>query len=174
MKGSDIGYYFPGGANIQASRFTNTGTWKNVNDKYYTTDEKTGNYLGIRFNHGAKPTLGEDTYAYALLPNKTEVETKAYNDNPDIAVLANNDKVQAVKEKTLNLTGAVFFTDEIAVAGPVQSNKKATVMVKEGADGLLDVSVSDPTWDNDGTIELTDQCAICVDCKSGFDSYGGG
>ena len=28
--------------------------------------------------------------------------------------------------------------------GPVQSNKKATVMVKEGADGLLDVSVSDP------------------------------
>lgn len=155
VEGSDIGYYFPGGANIQASRFTNTGTWKNVNDKYYTTDEKTGNYLGIRFNHGAKPTLGEDTYAYALLPNKTEVETKAYNDNPDIAVLANNDKVQAVKEKTLNLTGAVFFTDEIAVAGPVQSNKKATVMVKEGADGLLDVSVSDPTWDNDGTIELT-------------------
>lgn len=49
----------------------------------------------------------------------------------------------------------MFFTDEIAVAGPVQSNKKATVMVKEGADGLLDVSVSDPTWDNDGTIELT-------------------
>lgn len=154
VEGADIGYYFPGGADIQASRFTNTNNWKNVNDKYYTTDDKTGNYLGIRINHGAKPTLGKDTYAYALLPNKTEAETKAYNDNPDIEVLANDELVQAVKEKNLNLTGAVFFTDGAAVAGPVQSNKKATVMLKEGADGLLDVSVSDPTWDNDGTIEL--------------------
>lgn len=84
----------------------------------------------------------------------TEEETKAYNDNPDIEVIKNDDKAQAVKEKTLNMTGAVFFTDSDAVAGPLQSNKKATVMIKEGADGLLDVSVSDPTWDNDGTIEL--------------------
>ena len=154
VEGADIGYYFPGGADIQASRYIRTGNWKDINDKYYTTDEKSGNYLGIRFNHGAKPTLGEDTYAYALLPNMTEEETKAYNDNPDIEVIKNDDKAQAVKEKTLNMTGAVFFTDSDAVAGPLQSNKKATVMIKEGADGLLDVSVSDPTWDNDGTIEL--------------------
>ncbi len=154
VEGADIGYYFPGGANIQASRYIRTGNWKDINDKYYTTDEKSGNYLGIRFNHGAKPALGEDTYAYALLPNMTEEETKAYNDNPDIAVIKNDDKAQAVKEKTLNMTGAVFFTDSDAVAGPLQSNKKAAVMIKEGTDGLLDVSVSDPTWDNDGTIEL--------------------
>lgn len=154
VEGADIGYYFPGGADIQASRYINTGTWKDINDKYYTTDEKSGNYLGIRFNHGKKPALGEDTYAYALLPNRTEEETKAYNDNPDIEIIKNDEKAQSVKEKTLNLTGAVFFTDETVVAGPLQSNKKATVMIKEGTDGLLDVSVSDPTWDNDGTIEL--------------------
>lgn len=151
--GSDIGYYFPGGATLQTVREERTGTWKQINSRPGTPSTSiTRNYETMWFDHGANPS-GAD-YSYVLLPNKTSAQVGAYAANPAVEIVANTSGVQAVKEKTLGLLGANFWTDSTQSADLITSNKKASVMTRETADETLDVSVSDPTQANNGTISI--------------------
>ena len=61
--------------------------------------------------------------------------------------------MQAVRENTLGITAANFWTDTTYTYGGITSNKKASVLVRE--DGpFIDVSVSDPTQLNTAGISL--------------------
>ncbi|MCS5729386.1 polysaccharide lyase beta-sandwich domain-containing protein [Herbiconiux moechotypicola] len=154
VPGSDIGYYFPEGATVKGLREARTGTWKQLNSSsaWDDTTPRTRNYLSLALDHGTNPA-GE-SYSYVLLPNKTSSQVDAYAAAPDISILENSDSVQAVKDNALNVTGMTFWKDEPTTAGPVTSDRKAAVMMKETA-GELELSVSDPTQKNVGTIYLT-------------------
>lgn len=106
-------------------------------------------------DHGANPTA--QAYAYVILPDRTIGDVQAYATNPDIAIIRNDATAQGVKEKTQNVTGAIFWTDAIAGAGLVTANRKAAVMVREtgGVTPTLDVSTADLTEANTSTIEVT-------------------
>ncbi|WP_168119558.1 polysaccharide lyase family 8 super-sandwich domain-containing protein [Paenibacillus sp. HB172176] len=151
--GADIGYYFPENANVEALREARTGNWKQINSRPGSPSTSiTRNYLTLWMDHGTNPTA--DSYQYALLPGKTSSQVAAYAANPDIVTLENSDEAQAVKETSLNMIGANFWQDAAKTVDMITVNKKASVMTKEVADTSLDVSVSDPTQANSGTITV--------------------
>ncbi|HOO26262.1 MAG TPA: polysaccharide lyase 8 family protein, partial [Clostridiales bacterium] len=97
-------------------------------------------FLELWINHGQK--VKEGSYAYVILPNKGRESTLSYAGNPDIEILANSPKVQAVRENNLNISAYVFYSK--GNFGNISVNKPCIVIVKEDAQGIR-LSVCDPT-----------------------------
>nr|AXR85425.1 xanthan lyase [Paenibacillus nanensis] len=153
VPGSDIGYYFPGGAAVKGLREARSGSWSSLNSSASWKDSTlhTRNFMTLWFDHGMNPTNG--SYSYVLLPNKTSSAVASYAATPQISILENSSSAQAVKETQLNVTGINFWNDEPTTVGLVTSNRKASVMTKETASDF-EISVSDPTQSNVGTIYI--------------------
>lgn len=150
VTGSDIGYYFPTSPSVTALREVRTGSWNDI-DSDGSTSPITRNFVRLGFEHGSNPT--NTTYQYVLLPGRNARRTGIYAASPHITVLNNNANVQAVRETTLGITAANFWTDNTYTYGGITSNKKASVLVRD--DGpFIDVSVSDPTHLNTTGIDL--------------------
>ncbi|GAA2209647.1 polysaccharide lyase 8 family protein [Nonomuraea monospora] len=88
--------------------------------------------------------IGTSAFAYALVPNATEADLRAYRGGP-LTVLANDRHVQAVKHKALGIVACNVFADgpprpveRLLVDGP------ASVLVRS-AGGRTTVALSDPT-----------------------------
>ncbi|MCK9795965.1 polysaccharide lyase beta-sandwich domain-containing protein [Isoptericola sp. 4D.3] len=93
--------------------------------------------------HGAGPS----TLAYAIVPGATERRLAAYGQGGPLAVLANDERVQAVRHHGLGLTAANVFSGRarvrnLAIDGP------ASVLVRDD-DGTTSVALSDPTMRRD-------------------------
>ena len=101
-----IGYYFPDKATLHAKRETRTGTFHEVS---LNNDHKlySNNYLTMWLDHGKSPE--QETYAYALLPGKTEAEIADYAAAPQFKVLAQTAAVHAVRETSLGMLGINFW-----------------------------------------------------------------
>ena len=158
-EGSDIGYYFPETRDLLAVKNDRTGTWKEINDlKNWGHDDLpayTRGYAEIVIDHGVLTTDGEHaSYSYVLLPGKSEEETKAYNENPDIEVLANTEAVHAVRENSLGVTALNFWTSRPAEAGGITANRFASVMWKDTGD-TYELVVCDPTHNGTDPITLS-------------------
>lgn len=152
VPGSDIGYYFPGSAAVKGTREARTGSWSQIDTRPRTpTDPITHNYMNLWLDHGSNPTNGR--YAYVLLPNKSSSQVSSYAANPNITILENTINVHAVKEEKLNIIGANFWNGGYT-AGIISSDSKAAVMTKENTGSDIEVSVSDPTQLNTGTINI--------------------
>ncbi|MDO5415767.1 MAG: polysaccharide lyase family 8 super-sandwich domain-containing protein [Lachnospiraceae bacterium] len=150
------GYYFPeAGTTILARRGRNTGDWSDIGT---FQGESTQNYLEMWFDHGVNPA--DASYSYVLLPEKTAEETEQYAQEPEIAVLMNTSSAQAVYHKRLGITGINFWEDQGGTVGDISCSQPASVMLEEDADGVLTVSVSDPTLKNKGKVCLEIQRAI--------------
>lgn len=126
--GDKCGYVFPE---------TNTA---NMGDLKMRWTNGVSSHFELWFSHGVNPTDGR--YEYIVLPGKTESETKAYYEAGKTKVLANNEKVQAAKDTSINTTGIVFWEagnlDRVTVSAPL------TVMYRE-TDTEFRIAVSDPT-----------------------------
>lgn len=157
VAGSDIGYYFPEATTLKAVKNERTGDWKSINDlKNWGHDDLpsyTRGYAEMVIDHGVLTTDSERaSYGYVLLPGKTAEETKAYNENPDIEILANDAKIHAVRENKLGVTGINCWTSAGATAGGITVNRYASVMWKE-TDTTYELTVCDPT--HTGTAPIT-------------------
>ena len=154
---SSIGYYFPEeGTTINALKEFRES---NYNTQSSENKEADGAYATLWFDHGSNPS-GE-SYEYVILPGMDADETAAYAENPQIEVLENNDNVHAVRHNGLGMTGVNFWNDGETTAAGITSDSKASVMMQKTED-TLDIAVSDPTQENDGTIELT----VDIPCAS--------
>lgn len=157
--GDGVGYYFPGGATLKGFRETRSGKWTdiNTNPNYPDIGTFTHHFLTLWFDHGVDPT--SSSYAYAVLPAATASATSSYAASPEFVVLENSSAAQAVKETTFNSVGAVFWQDATKTVGSgsdaITVNKKACVMTAGGSSSVLQVTVSDPTQANAGTITVT-------------------
>jgi len=149
--GSDIGYYFPGGATVQGQRLLRTGSWHDINDGG-STNAVSNHFLTLTIDHGTKPTNG--SYSYVLLPGKSPEEVEDYADNPDITVIENSSSAQTVKENSLNMTGTNFWADAAYTSGGITVNKKASVMMQEVPGSSIELAITDPTQANTGTIQV--------------------
>ncbi|MBE7156815.1 MAG: polysaccharide lyase 8 family protein, partial [Rhodospirillales bacterium] len=94
VPGADIGYYFPGGANLDFTRETRTGSWSAIG--VGSTASVSDSYLTVGQSHGVSPAGG--SYAYVLLPNYTAAQTAAYAAAPVATVLENDANVSAVRD----------------------------------------------------------------------------
>lgn len=148
-KGSDIGYYFPGKADIMALKEKRTGNWSAQGT---TVGEETNQFATFWFEHGKKPA-GAD-YSYVILPGKDAAGTESYAENPDIEVLECSEDAHAVREKSLGMTAVNFWNNKAKTAAGITSNKAASVtMLVSGKE--VTVGVADPTQENKGTIEIS-------------------
>ncbi|MCS5497448.1 polysaccharide lyase beta-sandwich domain-containing protein [Cnuibacter physcomitrellae] len=154
VPGSDIGYYFPGGATVNGLREQRTGNWKQLNSssEWANTTPVMNSFLSLALDHGTNPT--DAGYSYVLLPNRTSAEVSSYAAAPDISILENSGSVQAVRENGLNVTGINFWKDEPTSAAGVTSDKKASVMMSQTSSSI-DLSIADPTQKNTGQIYLS-------------------
>lgn len=146
---SDIGYYFPGKADIMALKEKRTGNW---NTQGTTEGEETNQFAAFWFEHGKKPTDAD--YSYVILPGKDAQETGNYAANPDIEVLECSGDAHAVRENSLGLTAVNFWNSKGKTVEGITSSKAASVTMQV-SDGLVSVGVSDPTQENNGTIEVS-------------------
>lgn len=144
------GYYFPGGANIKLLRQSRTASWSEINTGG-TTATRTRNYLTMWLEHGAQP--GNAAYAYVLLPNATAAQTASYANLPDIRIIENSIAAQGVKETSLNIVAANFWSDAFKTVDLISSNRKAAILTREHP-GQLSVAIADPTQANTGTINV--------------------
>ncbi|MES2694824.1 MAG: Ig-like domain-containing protein, partial [Verrucomicrobiota bacterium] len=149
----NIGYFFPTPAAVNAMRTTRSGkNWNQIGSKslaaasrdYVTLwQEHTADPVG---NSSPPPGVDYTRYQYVLLPGKTSTQVGAYAAAPDIVVLANDPTVQAVKEMSLGIVAANFWTDaSVNVASYLTSDRKASVLVWEKPGNEIEISVSDPT-----------------------------
>ena len=105
----------------------------------YTTNEEQP-YLEVRVEHGANPTGG--SYAYAVIPYADKATLEAYANNPEITILENSSKLQAVSKKELGVSGYVFY--EKGSFGSIEVDTGAIIMTKETND-TYEVSICDAT-----------------------------
>jgi hyaluronate lyase len=155
VPGSDIGYYFPGTATVNALREQRSGAWQQINTGERATTVSNA-FLSLAVPHGVNPTAGK--YSYVVLPKRTAAQTAAFASSPSIALLAQSGAVFAARDLSQGVTGATFWTDApttLSLQGTpfLTVNKKAAVVVRESA-GTLQLAVSDPTQKNAGTIEI--------------------
>lgn len=116
--------------------------------------KKTGsynNFCEMWLSHGINPQ--NKKYEYVVLPGKSEQDTAQYSNNPDVTVLNNDEKIQAVRENKLNSTGIVFW--QAGKFGIVETDKPIICMYKE-SDNVLSFTVCEPT----GKLDL---CNIMIE-----------
>ncbi len=119
------GYFLPEGGKLVMDKITNNK-----------------NFLEIWLSHGVSPKNG--TYSYVVLPTKTQEETAEYSKSPDIEILSNTKELQAVREKTIGMTGLVFW--EAGKFETIETSVPMIMMIKEkDAEGYYRLSITDPT-----------------------------
>lgn len=138
-----VGYFFPTATSLKGLREQRIRYWTDINTDG-SSGTRTRNYLTLWTDHGVNPAASANTYAYALLPNKTTAQLATYAAAPDFTVIANTASVQAVKEHNLNLVAANFWTDTATSAAHITSDRQAAVLTRESADEI-EIAVSDPT-----------------------------
>ena len=129
---------------ITSMHFSNMGGYVFLDGctvKYKKADGAKADFLEVWISHGKSPSGA--AYSYVYLPEATTDETAAYQANPDIQIISQTDKIHAVKETKLGVTGYVFY--EAGSVNGVTTDKALSVMVKEGANGEITVAVSDPS-----------------------------
>jgi hyaluronate lyase len=144
-EGSDIGYFFPAPVKLDGLREARSGVWNE------TTETVSRNYLTLWLSHGSNPAGA--TYSYVLLPGYSASQVSDYAEHPRVEILANTDRIQAVRVESLGLTAANFWSDGRAAIGIITVDRMASVVLQtRGA--FLDVAVSDPTQVNKTTITM--------------------
>ncbi len=146
---ASIGYFFPAPLSIHARKETRNGSWDEWKPGKYNPVSR--NFFTAWTSHGLRPI--DQTYAYVLLPGKSEDQLKQYVKKPQINIIRNDKQVHAVIEKTLNLLGINFWTDGSKTVEGITCNKAAAILVLQEKSKLY-FSISDPTHVQK-TIEVT-------------------
>lgn len=138
------GYVFPKGGKLFIKNEIQKGDWSKIN-KSERAGEVSEKVFSLWFDHGYKPS--HDSYAYIIVPNKKNAEElDAYNVE-NIQICTNNDSVQAVYNKKLNILEVIFlraatleFNDVI-----IKSNHPIAMIVKNIGGKEIIMHIADPT-----------------------------
>jgi hyaluronate lyase len=145
MEGADIGYYFPTPVGLHGLREARSGAWN------HTTKSVSRDYLTLWLSHGTNPAGA--TYSYVQLPGYSAAQVSDYAKHPRAEILANSDRIQAVRENPLGVTAANFWSDGRSAVGIITVDKMASVLIQsKGA--FMDVALSDPTQSNTSTVTM--------------------
>ena len=148
-----VGYYFPANGNIHLSTQEQTGNWYHINN---STPEKTvsGNVFKLWFDHGTNPINAQ--YAYIIVPDAKGNSLEAVNGS--IKIISNTDALQAVQNKTLDITEAIIHKPcSLSIEGyTIKSNKPCALMVRDSKNGIKKIYIADPTQlESKGKITIT-------------------
>lgn len=136
-------YFFPVKSNIHVRNETKTGKWSDVNNSFASSNEFTKNMFTLWIDHGVKPE--NEKYAYIIVPNASVEKARNYT-SEHIEILANNDSIQAVYHKELDIYSFAFFRSASFRKGALalETNAGCLIMVKNANTEEVDVVVADP------------------------------
>lgn len=97
-------------------------------------------FVEITIDHGKNPQNA--CYAYAVLPYVDDKKLKKYAEDPNFEIISNTDKIQAVREKTLGITGIIFY--EAGECAGLKVDKPCLVTYKE-MNGEFKIKICEPT-----------------------------
>ncbi len=121
----------------------------------YTQEEANAqDFFEVRIEHGKNPA--DATYAYAILPYASDEKLAEYAKLPDIEIIENSARVQAVRENTLGIT-AYAFHEAVACCGVAVSEP---CILSVSADT---VALSDPTHELDSITVTVDAQLECIE-----------
>jgi hyaluronate lyase len=149
LPGAGIGYYFPNNTAWKSLEETRSGGWNEINRRG-PAGAVSARYWTLWFDHGAMPNGA--TYAYVILPGKSEAETVLYAGSPAVRIVENNADMQSVVHAALGIRAVNFWTGAKSAAG-IGCDGVASVLVHQ-ANGMLNVAASDPTQANTGTLHI--------------------
>ncbi|MCC8145533.1 MAG: DNRLRE domain-containing protein [Bacteroidales bacterium] len=162
-----IAYYFPEGGNIELRNDSQSGTWNSISSNSNDATRIEKDVFKLWIDHGVKPR--NSNYSYVIVPNTTSIE-EAKNKLSDVEVLVNNEKIQAVYHKDLNILGVVFYKAGILTVGDItiRSREACSILFKNPDSENIDVYIADPSCNlNQVTLlmqhpTLGDKELICV------------
>lgn len=138
-----IGYIFPEATEVHISDMDQTDLYPSIWGTGYRqfgeqlnpdeVPETAEDVFSLWIDHGVAPK--DSAYAYIVLPNATEAEVAAYSQNNQITIIANTDKVQAVRHEGLKQTQINFYE-----AGSVEYAAGKTVSVDGPCSLIIDES----------------------------------
>lgn len=130
----NIGYVIRDNAMVKLKEDEQSGNWHDINEGM-ANQVVTNKVFKLWIDHGTKPTNA--TYDYAVLPNYTQQQTSDYAANPTSETISNTRDLQAVTQKVLRQTGAVFYTP-----GELVINSNIKIVVDKPSTILVDWSTS--------------------------------
>ncbi|MFA7582789.1 MAG: polysaccharide lyase family 8 super-sandwich domain-containing protein, partial [Proteiniphilum sp.] len=142
-----IGYLFPQKTSVGLQNDRVTGSWWNIS-KQTSTDKSsvTKDIFKLWIDHGKRPS--DKLYAYIVVPATTPEKMRQLRSESHIDILMNSPEIQAVRNKDLDMTQAVFYRGgKISMDENLQikSDNQGIVMIKMKEGRLAEISVSDPS-----------------------------
>jgi chondroitin AC lyase len=141
-----IAYLFPLATHVSLSNTTATGNYRAINHQAWATEEPVEKEVfALWIDHGQKPKQAQ--YAYIVLPSLDASSVSHYKQN-QISILSNTPELQAVTQKELNLTEAVFYVPgkvKLPNGVVVRVQNPCIVMIRITGKTIERITVSDPT-----------------------------
>lgn len=138
-----MGYYFPNEMPLTYQREERQGSWHDIRQEIRLQSPKDrlrSEYISLAIPHGKRPCKA--AYSYVLLPNQTAEWVAEYSLVPQIKVLANTPKIQAVGHKTLGLLGINFW--EAGKVEGIEAVQPCAILCTVGKHAWT-LSIADPT-----------------------------
>lgn len=141
-----MGYYTLDHQKLQKEVYTQSGSWYEVNGNG-DQQVKTQRYVSVFVDHGVAPQ-GQN-YAYSMMPCISKKQLIKRANEPQVEVIANTHKVQAIKWCNYKMINAY---EPVTVAG-LSLSQPASLVVKTLEDEL-EITVCDPTKENHQPLKL--------------------
>jgi chondroitin AC lyase len=138
-----IGYSFLQDTKAVLSAEKQNGSWKAINNGY--SDAKIeGNVFKLFIDHGSKPNNA--TYAYCVLPN-ISLQKMNSRASRNITVLANNNEIQAVENKALQMLQVCFYQPQVFIHKKIKItiDKPCLMLIKNCESNIPEIWLSDPS-----------------------------
>ncbi|MGI4830128.1 MAG: polysaccharide lyase family 8 super-sandwich domain-containing protein [Janthinobacterium lividum] len=169
-----VGYYFLSPTTYQSQRQVRTDCWNDESGMpcnatsattkctapgQTTTTSCMNNFYIMTVGHGQNPSKA--TYAYTIFPDTTASAMKQYASSPTTLLVANSSTVQSIRNSSLGVNTAVFWSPGKAVNANLTNDPDSitvdqpVAVVIEKTATALDISVSDPTQINTNTVTVT-------------------
>jgi chondroitin AC lyase len=142
-----VAYLFPSSVNVNISNATAAGNWRQINHQASASTELVQKELfTIWLDHGKKPRSA--SYAYLVVPAIASSLIDEYSKKHNLIMLANTPEVQAVHNKSLNISEVVFYqAGTIKLSGNISLTAKnpCIVIMRIAGNALQRMAVSAPT-----------------------------
>lgn len=143
----NVGYWFPTPAtNLKTSRESRSGTWAALGASDDSTS-MTKPFVTLWIDHGTSPVNA--TAEYAIVPNVSAAAMQQWAATRPLSILADNERVSAVRDNRTGATGIAFWMPGSSVDG-IQCDSQAVVYIN-GAH----VWAADPNGGATGSFTLT-------------------
>ncbi len=137
------GFVFADAENLSVSKYMYAIDPKEIKSEYTYIPEfaqKERPFVEMVINHGKNPQ--NKSYAYAVLPYADEEKLAKYAEDPDFEILSNTPECQAVREKSLGITGIIFY--EAGECAGIKVDTACIVTFSE-VNGKFKIKVCEPT-----------------------------